>query len=302
MTKPALNPLVALWVCALLLLGVPATARQSTPNSEDDAVAPSAEESETTARDRRQQAKEARIEQYLQRREERRARRELTRAAAEPPPVTNGGNKSAPADSPMPVPTHAAPTKLPKQLARAQENVRASALGVDPTVQVYLARIDEQRASPEQLAAFGSFVAENGLVEDGLAYYDVALNLQPGDPLLWLNYGTLQRQNANISRAMSAYQRVLDINPNSAMAHYNIGAIHDSQRKYEAAIDSFSRALQLDPNLGDPALNPQAAQNERLLAVKLKLYRQQIGSLGLPLAEIPVPAAGEMDGGDDERP
>jgi hypothetical protein len=43
----------------------------------------------------------------------------------------------------------------------------------------------------------------------------------------------------------------------------------------------------LEPKLGDPQVNPQAANNERLLAVKLMLYKQQTGNLGLPLVDIP---------------
>ena len=37
-------------------------------------------------------------------------------------------------------------------------------LAQDPTVQEYLVMIDEQLASPHQLAAFGSFLAQNGMV------------------------------------------------------------------------------------------------------------------------------------------
>ena len=59
---------------------------------------------------------------------------------------------------------------------------------------------------------------------------------------------------------------------------------------------AFKIALTLDPTLGDPAYNPQAANNERLLAVKMLLYREQVGTLGLPLSDV---EGGELD---DSRP
>ena len=39
---------------------------------------------------------------------------------------------------------------------------------------------------------------------------------------------------------------------------------------------------------GDPAQNPQAGNNDLLVAVKLMLFREQSGALGMPLIEIPV--------------
>ena len=44
------------------------------------------------------------------------------------------------------------------------------------------------------------------------------------------------------------------------------------------------------------ATNPAAVNNERLLAVKMMLYEEQGGGLGLPLADIP---GGEPEAGGD---
>ena len=52
-------------------------------------------------------------------------------------------------------------------------------------------------------------------------------------------------------------------------------------------------ALTIDPTLGDPAINPQAANNEKLMAVRMLLYKEQ-GTLGVPLVTVPN---GEIDGG-----
>jgi len=169
----------------------------------------------------------------------------------------------------------------------AQDAVRASSVGQDPSVQSYLDLIDRQEASAYELAAFGNFLAESGLRPEALVYYSVAVNLVDDDPVLWLNLGSLHRQLGDLSAATSAYGRVLRLDANNALAHFNLGTIFDAQKKYESAIEAYTVALTLDPALGDPAQNPQAANNSRLLAVKLMLYQQGTGSLGTSLVDIP---------------
>lgn len=183
------------------------------------------------------------------------------------------------------------PSRLPRGLARAQANVRATELAEDSTVQQYLDRIDDQRASPHQLAAFANFIAQNGMTRDALEYYEVALRLEPRDAVLWINAGTLHMQRHDLSAAASAFGRALSLEPNNAVAHYNMGTVLDEMDRYEDAIASYRTALSLDPSLGDPAENPQAANNDLLLAVKLMLYEQQAGSLSMPLLDVsPEPA------------
>lgn len=268
---------------------------------------------------RRESAKEARIQEYLRKREERRTRREdqarageaerqaraeeqaQTEEAEQPPEATEPATAQAQPTvvEPAPVEERKTPRRarqgraaapfpsLPRGLAKAQQSVRATSLGQDPTVRTYLEMIERQAASPQQLAAFGNFLAQNGMTADALEYYGVALRLEPNDSLLWMNAGTLHRQRGDLSAASSAYNRSLALNANNALAHYNLGAVLDGQGKYEAALAEYKLALTLDPNLGDPAYNPQAANNERLLAVKLMVYGEQSGSLGLPLATVP---------------
>ena len=63
---------------------------------------------------------------------------------------------------------------------------------------------------------------------------------------------------------------------------------------YDDAIEEYKIALTIDPTLGDPAINPQAANNEKLMAVRMLLYKEQSGNLGLPLVTVPN---GQIDGG-----
>ncbi len=262
-------------------------------------TAPDVTADKDSRREAKRQAREARIEEYLRKKEERLAQRELERRrkeearpvdlatfddsfAADPGAGKKGskGKKSGGSE-----------IVLPRNLARVQEIVRNGPLGDDPTVQGYLDLIDRAEASPHQLAAFGSFLSDSGWPAGAIEYYKVALSLESGDAVLWMNVGTIHRQMRENSPALNAYRRALSIDPNYAEAHYNLGAVLDTAGKYEDALLEYKIALTLDPTLGDPAVNPMAANNSRLLAVRLMLYEEQAGNIGLPLSKI---AGGEL--------
>ena len=119
-----------------------------------------------------------------------------------------------------------------------------------------------------------------------MAYYEVALRLAEDDPVLWINAGALHLQSKNHSAAASAFSHALAIDPNNAVAHYNLGATWHEMNRYEDAVAAYKTALTLDPSLGDPVYNPPAANNDLLLAVKLLLYQDQVGSLAVPLLDV----------------
>ncbi len=185
-------------------------------------------------------------------------------------------------------------SNLPRHLAKIHQSLSVSEFGQDPTVAAYLDLIEAGDASAQQIAAFGNFLGQANRAETALAYYDLALSLDDQDTTIWLNAGTLQRQAGNLNAAAGAYVEVLGIDPNHAFAHYNLGAVLDEMGEYDDSIEEYKLALQIDPTLGDPAVNPQAANNEKLMAVRMLLYKEQAGSVGLPLVTVPN---GEIDGG-----
>jgi tetratricopeptide (TPR) repeat protein len=289
MRRPSrLSPFVVL-ALACGLAGAPATAA---PQTDPQELLP------TEGAEPAPETREDRIAEYLRQKEEKRARKEQTRQEQEALELERqqladeealaeeqraASTEMLAEETPPPA---SSKSSLPKELAAAQRNVRLTSIGADPTVERIMQMIDEQKASPYQLAAFGNFISEHGLNQDALAYYNVALRLESGDPVLWLNLGTLYRKVKEYDQAVSAYKKALRINPNYSLAHYNLGAVFDLQNNYEDAVQQYKIALRLDPTLGDPTFNPQAANNERMIAVKIMLYQEQIGGAGLPLAEI----------------
>jgi tetratricopeptide (TPR) repeat protein len=261
-----------------------------------------AQDQELTKKERRERAREERIAEYLRKKEEKLARQEQERLAAEDAESAPSGAAVAGTAAVAGSTAVATGSKdLPRGLARAQENVRRSPLGSNATVQQYLDMVDSQEASAQQLAAMGNFLAAAGMTRDAMEYYAVALRLDDQDTVLWNNVGTLHRQLGEMSQAAAAYREALALNPNAAAAHYNLGAVLDEMGKYKEAVEAYKQALTLDPTLGDPAYNPQAANNDRLLAVKLMLYQEQSGSLGLPLMDVPGGGIDAAGGDTDDR-
>jgi len=242
----------------------------------------------------KEQAKQARVEEYLAKKEQRRVEKEAKRQEKVQKREAEAEAAAAAA------PANADPSnKLPRELAQVQAAVRGSSIGSDPTIQRYLTLIDQQAATAYQLAAFGNFVNDAGMPAEAEVYYNIALSLEQEDPTLWINYGTLLRQLGDLNKASSAYRQALTLNPNNALAHYNIGSVFDAQGKYTDALDAYSVALMLDPSLGDPKVNPSAANNQRLIAVKLMLYQQQVGTLGTPMMDVPQGALTDDPGSPD---
>ena len=291
-------PLFSAALLISVLLGGVSFVRAQT----DDAPAP-----ELTAEQRKQIARDERIEEYLRKKEEKRATRERAKLErnsaaelalelereqlAEQATAAEAGAAVAAAAPPQQPSEDLRP--LPKQLAEVQAAIRLTSLAQEPSVKSYLDLIDRQQASPQQLAAFGSFIAESGMNRLALIYYDLAIKLDRTDATIWVNLGTLYRQLNEYDKAKSAFSRALSINPADAVAHYNIGSILDTQGKYKQALEAYRIALTLDPALGDPAYNPSAANNERLVAVRLMLYQEQAGNIGLPLIDV---TGGDIEG------
>ena len=171
-------------------------------------------------------------------------------------------------------------------LTKTIAQVRLGPIGAEPNAVTYLDLINTGRASPAQVNDFAAYLAKRGMPRIALQFQEYALKLDDKNPILWMNLGTIRRTTGSLSSAAAAFKSAIALDPAIAMAHYNLGAVYDADKKYDDAVEEFRRALVLDPDLADPRTNPQVVNNERLLAVKLQIYNDQAGSLGLPLLQM----------------
>ena len=175
---------------------------------------------------------------------------------------------------------------VPESLQRVQDVLRAGPLKDDPKARFYMDLVENDQATPAQMATFGSYLTERGMHRASIEYYLLAVRRDPANALLWLNIGTIYRLIGDDNKAAGAYLRSVELDPFIAEAHYNLGAAYDSLNQYDKAIEEYLIALTLDPKLGDPRVNPQVVNNARLDVVQLLLYQRQLGTRGLPLVQI----------------
>ena len=138
-------------------------------------------------------------------------------------------------------------------------------------------------AHVEELLAHASELRRQGRLDDAIAAYQSALDLQPALPDAWYNLGYLQRHARQHDAALVSYQRALDggvnrpeevhlnravilsdflarpaaaeaelqaalaINPDYVPALLNLGNLHEDRGDRAAARQAYERALALDP-------------------------------------------------------
>jgi tetratricopeptide (TPR) repeat protein len=170
------------------------------------------------------------------------------------------------------------------------ELVRRSPIGKEPNAVAYLDLMAAGGASAAQVNDFAAYLAKRGMPKIALSFQEYALQIEPQNSTLWQNLGTIHRTNRSLGSAVTAFKKAIEIDPINALAHYDLGAVYDAQGHYDDAVEEYRRALVLDPGLADPRKNPQVVNNENLLAVKLQIYHDQAGSLGLPLLQMQKPS------------
>ena len=102
-------------------------------------------------------------------------------------------------------------------------------------------------ARSHQLLA-DSLYAENRFGE-AADQYGLALERQPGDPVLLLSLANARLREPEFRLATEAYRKVLAISPADAEASYNLGLALAAQNLHREAVTSLRRALELRPDL-----------------------------------------------------
>ena len=94
----------------------------------------------------------------------------------------------------------------------------------------------------------GNFIAHNNLgnalfqkgkVDDAIAHYKKALQINPDDADAHNNLGIALRQKGKVDEAIAHYKKALQINPDDAEAHNNLGAALFQKGKVDEAIAHY---------------------------------------------------------------
>jgi tetratricopeptide (TPR) repeat protein len=88
---------------------------------------------------------------------------------------------------------------------------------------------------------------EDGRLEDAIAHYRRAIDLQPDYAPAYNNLGAALRANGQVDEAVASYQRALAIQPEYPDAHYNLANALLEKNKPEEAAEHFRVALESIP-------------------------------------------------------
>jgi tetratricopeptide (TPR) repeat protein len=99
--------------------------------------------------------------------------------------------------------------------------------------------------------ALGDVLRKREKLDDAIAQYEIALEINPRRMEARNNLGIALRQKGSVDKAISQYQMALQINPNYAEAHNNLGIALADKGNVDEAITHYQMALQINPNYAD---------------------------------------------------
>ncbi len=105
--------------------------------------------------------------------------------------------------------------------------------------------------SPDHTGALGVLgMVLYGAARTGEAYevFDRLTQLEPNEPLHWMNLGTARRALGQYDDALKAFMRASELGAASADFFYNVGLTHLDRHDYEAARAVLKRAMDLAPD------------------------------------------------------
>lgn len=93
-----------------------------------------------------------------------------------------------------------------------------------------------------------SVYIKEGRYDDALRENNVALSLDPADPMAYVNHGLIHALLREPEVAMKNYKRALLLNPKLPKTHHNIGMLYLKQDESIKAVEEFEQELSINPN------------------------------------------------------
>jgi len=106
---------------------------------------------------------------------------------------------------------------------------------------------------------FGLLLAQKGQVDEGIAHFQRALEIDPNVAEAHFNLGFYLARKGQTDEAITHFQRALEINPSIAEAHFKLGLYLARKGQTDEAITHFRRALEINPDNAEAHYNLGAA-------------------------------------------
>jgi len=138
------------------------------------------------------------------------------------------------------------PEELDRQMQRGVQLHQQGQLA--QAEQIYLLAFQHFPHHADVLNLLGTLCSQDGRHDEGIAYLEQALKLQPQHPHYLLNLGQAQVMSGDLDQALASFSAVLELQPNSAPAHYNLANVLKQKNRLQSALEHYQRALAIAPD------------------------------------------------------
>jgi tetratricopeptide (TPR) repeat protein len=121
---------------------------------------------------------------------------------------------------------------------------------VDDAIASYRKAIELDPKLTEAYNNLGTILADKGQVDEAIACFRKAIELEPKLTAAHNNLGRMLADKGQVEEAIASYHKAIELEPKFATAHYNLGTMLADMGQVDEAIASYRKAIQLDPKLG----------------------------------------------------
>jgi Flp pilus assembly protein TadD len=172
----------------------------------------------------------------------------------------------------------------------------ATAGVVEPTLANALTALgDKLDDSPRDAALLtdrANLLVRAGRIEEALADYRTALEIEPLSPITLYNLGLLELELGNKRTAGQLLRRSLAIDPDFARGHYALGMVLAQRGHNVQAVRRYATAFNLDADLQNADRNPELLFNELATWASMASYLTNSVERGTRLYNNPQPIVG----------
>jgi tetratricopeptide (TPR) repeat protein len=97
----------------------------------------------------------------------------------------------------------------------------------------------------------GNALLKKGRVDEAIAHYQTTLQIKPDNAEAWYNLGNALLKKGRVDEAIAPYQAALQIKPDNAEAWYNLGNALIQKGGVDEAIVYFQKALEIKPEYAE---------------------------------------------------
>jgi tetratricopeptide (TPR) repeat protein len=94
----------------------------------------------------------------------------------------------------------------------------------------------------------GKKLEQQGKLEEAIATYNAAIELNPNNPEFHRSLGEVLQRVGRPAEAIASYRQAIELQPKLSKAYHNLGNALSQLKQWPEAIASYRRAIELNPN------------------------------------------------------